>query len=195
MADSPDPYTQRPGEIAEPPTRFMARLKHLGPSVIVSGSIIGSGEILLTSSLGAQAGWVLLWWVLVACWSKSIVQAELARYIITSGDTYLRALNRVPGRIRGPNGPISWPLILGLIAFIPGVTGTAGILGGAGQALDLLTGFGSATATALVAFGTTVSYDDQFGTDVAAAKFGVEVDSWMFRAHVGIRLLWLGRRD
>ena len=155
MADSPDPYTQRPGEIAEPPTRFMARLKHLGPSVIVSGSIIGSGEILLTSSLGAQAGWVLLWWVLVACWSKSIVQAELARYIITSGDTYLRALNRVPGRIRGPNGPISWPLILGLIAFIPGVTGTAGILGGAGQALDLLTGFGSATATALVAFGTT----------------------------------------
>jgi len=155
MAESLDLYTQRPGEIAEPPTRFIERLKHLGPSVIVSGSIIGSGEILLTSSLGAQAGWVLLWWVLVACWSKSIVQAELARYIITSGDTYLRALNRIPGRIRGPNGPISWPLILGVIAFIPGVTGTAGILGGAGQALDLLTGFGSTTATAIVALGTT----------------------------------------
>jgi Mn2+/Fe2+ NRAMP family transporter len=123
--------------------------------VIVSGSIIGSGEILLTSSLGAVAGFVMLWWVLVACWSKSIVQAELARYIITSGDTYLRALNRIPGRIRGPNGPISWPLILGLIAFIPGVTGTAGIIGGAGQALTLLTDLGPVTSTALVALGTT----------------------------------------
>ena len=155
MTDQIDLYTQRPGETIEPPTRFRERLKHLGPSVIVSGSIIGSGEILLTSSLGAEVGFVLLWWVLIACWSKSIVQAELARYIITSGDTYLRAMNRVPGRIKGPNGPISWPLVLGAVAFIPGIIGTAGILGGAGQALTLLTGLGPVTATAFVALGTT----------------------------------------
>ena len=155
MPDEIDLYTQRPGEVMAAPVRFRDRLRHLGPSVIVSGSIIGSGEILLTSSLGAEAGFVLLWWVLVSCWSKSIVQAELARYVITSGDTYLRALNRIPGRIRGPNGPISWPLILGLIAFIPAISGTAGIIGGAGQALTLLTDLGPITATALVALGTT----------------------------------------
>ena len=156
MSELSDPYTHRPGEVIEPPNRLIDRMKHLGPSVIVSGSIIGSGEILLTSSLGAEAGFVLLWWVLLACWSKSIVQAELSRYIITSGDTYLRAMNRLPGRLRGPRGPISWPIVLGLFALIPGIMGTAGILGGAGQALALLTGIDSTITTGLVALGTTL---------------------------------------
>ena len=138
MSESVDPYTQRAGEAVDAPVRFRDRVKHLGPGIIVSGSIVGSGEILLTSSLGAQAGFVLLWWVLLACWSKSIVQAELARYILTSGDTYLRAMNRVPGRVKGPRGAVSWPIVLGLLAFFPGMLGMAGILGGAGQALSLL---------------------------------------------------------
>jgi Mn2+/Fe2+ NRAMP family transporter len=156
MNDAADPYTQRPGETADAPHGFFNRLKHLGPGVIVSGSIVGSGEILLTSSLGAQAGFVLLWWVLLACWSKSIVQAELARYIITSGDTYLRALNRLPGRIATPRGAISWPIALGLLAFIPGITGLAGIIGGAGQALALLFGSeNSVLMTAIIALSVT----------------------------------------
>lgn len=92
--------------------------------------------------------------MLIACWSKSIVQAELARYIITSGDTYIRALNRIPGHLPGPKGPLSWPLLLGLIAFVPGVTGMAGIMGAAGQALDLLIGIGSVPATGIVACAT-----------------------------------------
>ncbi len=156
MNDAVDPYTQRPGETADAPSGFANRLKHLGPGVIVSGSIVGSGEILLTSSLGAQAGFVLLWWVLLACWSKSIVQAELARYIITSGDTYLRALNRLPGRIATPKGAISWPIALGLLAFIPGITGLAGIVGGAGQALALLLDSdNSVLMTAIIALSVT----------------------------------------
>jgi len=46
-----------------------------------------------------------------------------------------------------------------------------------------------------ISFGTVESYDDQLGTDLAAAQFEVEVDPWLFRAHVGIRFLWLGSRD
>ena len=88
-----DPYTVRAGEAQPAPPRFLARLRHLGPSVIVSGSVVGSGEIILTSSLGAAAGFALLWWVLVSCWSKSLVQAQLARYVIVTGDTD-------PGRLR-----------------------------------------------------------------------------------------------
>ena len=38
----------------------------------------------------------------LSCWSKSIVQAELTRYVVVSGDTYIRALNRIPGRLPGP---------------------------------------------------------------------------------------------
>lgn len=133
-----DPYTVRIGAHQQAPTTFMGRLKHLGPSVVISGSIVGSGEIILTSSLGAAAGFVLLWWVLMSCWIKSLIQAELSRYTIISGDTYLRAFNRLPGKIWGPKGKVGWPIWLGLIAFIPGVMGQGGIIGGAGQAFSLL---------------------------------------------------------
>ncbi|MDP6375691.1 MAG: Nramp family divalent metal transporter [Pseudomonadales bacterium] len=133
-----DPYTQPGGAVLAPPDTWRARLGYLGPSVIVSGSIVGSGEIILTASLGAAAGYVLLWWMLFACWSKSIVQAELGRYTVLSGDTYLRALNRLPGKIAGPRGAVSWPILLGLLNFLPGITGLGGIVGGAGLAVSLL---------------------------------------------------------
>ncbi len=129
-----DPYTIQADSIKAPPTTLLGRIRNLGPGIVVSGSIVGSGEILLTSGLGAVAGFVVLWWVLFSCWIKSLVQAELARYVVTSGDTYLRALNRVPGKLRG----VSWPIWLGLFGYIPGLLGLGGIIGGAGQALGLL---------------------------------------------------------
>lgn len=151
-----DPYTFS-GNIQPPPANWRARVKYLGPSLIISGSIVGSGEIILTSSLGAAAGFILLWWVLMSCWIKSLVQAELARYTIVSGDTYLRALNRLPGKLWGPRGPVGWPIWLGLIAFVPGIMGVSGILGGAGQALSLLfPQIDSRWATAMVAVATMV---------------------------------------
>lgn len=133
-----DAYTQPAGQVLDPPETFLGRVKYLGPSVIISATIVGSGEIILTAGLGAAVGYGMLWWVLLSCWSKSILQAELARYVVLSGDTYLRALNRAPGKLPGPRGRFSWPLLLGLIAFIPGLTGLGGIVGGAGQALVLL---------------------------------------------------------
>ena len=148
----PDPYTVKSGKAIPPPTTVLGRIRYLGPSIIVSGSIVGSGEIIRTSSLGAAAGFVLLWWVLMSCWIKSLIQAELARYTIVSGDTYLRALNRFPGKVWGPKGKVSWPIWLGLIAFIPGIMGLGGIMGGAGQALSsLLPGVDSTGATFVIA--------------------------------------------
>ena len=135
---SDDPYTIQPGRTKLAPTSVVGRLKSLGPGIVVSGSIVGSGEILLTAGLGAAAGFALLWWVLMSCWLKSLIQAELARYVITSGDTYLRALNRMPGKLPGPNEPIAWPIWLGLIGFVPGLLTSGGIIGGAGQALAIL---------------------------------------------------------
>ena len=151
MSNAADPYTHRVGEERKPPIGFRERLRHLGPGIVISGTIVGSGEILLTSSLGAQAGFLLLWWVLLSCWSKSIVQAELARYIIISGDTYLRALNRLPGRIQTRRGGIAWPIPLGLLGFIPSLLTMGGIVGGASQGLQLLIGFDTVTNTAIVA--------------------------------------------
>ena len=124
--DREDRYTRPEGEVQDPPNSFWSTIKYLGPSVIISATIVGSGEIILTASLGAMVGYTMLWWVLMSCWSKSILQAELARYVVLSGDTYLRAINRVPGKIRGSRGYFSWPIILGLLAFIPGLTGMGG---------------------------------------------------------------------
>ena len=122
--------------------------------MIVSGSIVGSGEILLTSGLGAAAGFTLLWWVLVSCWSKSIVQAEITRYCISTGDTYMRALNRLPGKIEGPKGPVGWPVWLAVLSFFPGIFGLGGIVGGAGQGLALMfDGLNPILATGLVSVG------------------------------------------
>ena len=145
-----DPYTQSEGESLAPPANLTGRFRHLGPSVIVAGSIVGSGEVIMTAGLGANAGFILLWWVLVACWSKSVVQAEIARYCITTGDTYMRAINRVPGRIMGPRGPVGWPIWLATASFGIGLFGLGGIVGGAGQALELLTGIESTISTGII---------------------------------------------
>lgn len=131
---APDPYTVRHGESHAPPPNLRARLKYLGPSLIVTGAVIGSGELVLTTSLGAVAGWTLLWWMLLSCWCKSLVSAELTRYTVVSGDTYMRAMNRVPGRI----WRISWPIWLALIAYIPSTMGLGGIIGGAGESMTFL---------------------------------------------------------
>ncbi|MBT3427850.1 MAG: Nramp family divalent metal transporter [Gammaproteobacteria bacterium] len=133
-----DLYTQPADAVETAPEHWLQRLKFLGPGIIISASIVGSGEIILTASLGAAVGFSMLWWVVLSCWSKSIVQASLARYIVLSGDTYLRALNRIPGKLPGPKGEVSWPVIIGLIAFLPAFTGLGGLIGGAGQALLLL---------------------------------------------------------
>jgi manganese transport protein len=138
LLDKRDDYTQPLNATAQPPTTFLQTLKFLGPGVIISATIVGSGEIILTASLGAAVGYSMLWWVLLSCWSKSILQAELARYVVLSGDTYLRALNRAPGKLPGPKKPVAWPIWLGVVAFIPGFTGLGGVIGGAGQAVVLL---------------------------------------------------------
>jgi hypothetical protein len=46
-----------------------------------------------------------------------------------------------------------------------------------------------------ISFGTEEIYDDQHGMDRATARFEVEVDPWIFRAHVGIRFHWLGSEE
>ena len=42
MTDAaPDPYTVRQGEAHSPPSNFAGRIRYLGPSLIVTGAVIG----------------------------------------------------------------------------------------------------------------------------------------------------------
>src|SRR5688500_9498681 len=55
-----DPYAMPEGALAEPPKSLWQALRKIGPGIILAGSIIGSGELLLTTSLGADYGFLFL---------------------------------------------------------------------------------------------------------------------------------------
>ena len=45
--------------------------------MVLAASIVGSGELIATTTLGAQVGFAALWIILVSCPIKPVVQAEL----------------------------------------------------------------------------------------------------------------------
>ncbi|MCG3162324.1 MAG: hypothetical protein JMDDDDMK_03571 [Acidobacteria bacterium] len=53
MSDINDPYQLRPEEVIEPPKTFLDTLKRIGPGMILAASIVGSGELIATTTLGA----------------------------------------------------------------------------------------------------------------------------------------------
>src|SRR5918996_5071975 len=94
--DRADPYTLTAEGIKEPPVGWRASFKYLGPGLILSASIVGSGELIATTALGAEAGFVLLWLVVFSTLVKVAVQVELARWTIATGQPALSGYNRVP---------------------------------------------------------------------------------------------------
>ena len=92
-----DPYARSADHYRDPPRGFRETLRHLGPGMILVGSVVGSGELIVTTKLGAVAGFGLLWFVLLSCFVKVVVQTELARYTIASGQTFLTVFNTLPG--------------------------------------------------------------------------------------------------
>ena len=123
----------------EAPKTFLERLKFIGPSVVVTGSVVGSGSIVMTPLLGAAAGFMLLWWLLLSMWSKPIIQAEIARYIVVSKKTFLEAFADMPGfktTIQGKTTSwLVWFMFFGVIPSIAGMGGLAGAVAEAGNTM------------------------------------------------------------
>ena len=94
---SEDPYQLDPAALAAPPQTLWTALRRIGPGVVLSASIVGSGELIATTKLGAENGYTALWIIVLSCLIKPIVQAEMGRYIIASGETGLAGFNHVPG--------------------------------------------------------------------------------------------------
>jgi len=72
--------------------------------MILCASIVGSGELIATTALGAQVGYTALWIILLSCFVKPVVQAEMGRYTIASGETGLAAFDKFPG----PRWRVNW---------------------------------------------------------------------------------------
>jgi Mn2+/Fe2+ NRAMP family transporter len=103
--------------------------------LIVAGSIVGSGELIATTKTGADAGFVLLWLVILGCVVKVFTQIELGRYTLISGHTTLHALNEVPGPRFGRRG--NWLVWYWMVMWLASISQLGGIVGGVGQALAI----------------------------------------------------------
>src|SRR5215208_2387464 len=91
VSDASDLYRLRPEDVVAPPRRLRDTLARIGPGIVLAGSIVGSGELIATTTLGAQVGYTALWLILVSCFVKPVVQAEMGRYTIATGETGLEA--------------------------------------------------------------------------------------------------------
>jgi len=109
-------------------------LKYLGPSLIVTANIVGAGELIMTTTLGAEAGFIALWMILISCLIKVLIQLEFGKHAINTGETSLEAFSKLPGpRIgRGHWSIWTWFVIKAIQMIQMG-----GIVGGVALALSL----------------------------------------------------------
>ena len=115
------------------PRDFRGIAKQLGPGLIISAVIVGSGELIVTPKLGAEEGFKLLWFIVLGCLLKVFVQIELGRYAVTRGRPTLEALNTLPG----PRVVVSWIIWLWLCMFVCLVPQVAGMVGGVATSFRL----------------------------------------------------------
>ncbi|PHN04954.1 Nramp family divalent metal transporter [Flavilitoribacter nigricans] len=129
-----DPYVLTTAKILEPPTSFSEKLKHLGPGFILSASIVGSGELIATTTLGARAGFITFWVIIISCLVKVAVQVEFGKHTILTGETSMKAFNQLPGPKLGRARWTVW--LIFLFMFIK-LLQVGGIIGGVAIILNM----------------------------------------------------------
>ncbi|MGE3310098.1 MAG: Nramp family divalent metal transporter [Limisphaerales bacterium] len=116
-----------------PPRSVGGVLRQLGPGLIISAVIVGSGELIVTPKLGAEEGFKLLWFIVLGCLLKVFVQIELGRNAVLRGQTTLASLDTLPG----PRFKVSWILWLWLAMYLSLVFQVAGMVGGVARVFSL----------------------------------------------------------
>ena len=123
----PDPYALTADSIQDPPANLWESLKYLGPGFILSASIVGSGELIATTLVGAKAGFILMWFIIFSCLVKVTVQIEFGKHAISSGESTMASLNSLPGPRLGHT---SWSIWTWLLLMIVKMMQVGGIVGG-----------------------------------------------------------------
>jgi len=100
-------------ELPAPPNpKGLAWIGVVGPGVIVLGASIGSGEFLLGPAAFVQYGLVLLWVTLVAAFLQTVLNTELMRWTIATGEPV------VTGFMRTKPGSQFWACLYALLYFL-----------------------------------------------------------------------------
>jgi len=134
MSNINDPYQLRPEDVIEPPKTFLGTLKRIGPGMILAASIVGSGELIATTTLGAKVGYTAMWIIILSCLIKPVVQAELGRYVIATGETGLAGFNRAPG----PRAKVNWIVWAWAAMTLMTMMQIGAMFGGVSQVMHLL---------------------------------------------------------
>jgi manganese transport protein len=135
----PDLYTLTSDTVETPPKALGAALKRIGPGMVLAASIVGTGELIATTTLGATVGYLALWIILLSCAIKPVVQGVLGRYTIATGETCLEAFARVPGpRVPGTRGGVNWLVVCWLVMVVMSLLQVGGMFGGVAQVLNLI---------------------------------------------------------
>jgi manganese transport protein len=121
--------------VKEPPVSFIRRLKFLGPGFILSASIVGSGELIATTVLGATAGFIAFWVIIVSCLIKVAVQLEFGKQAILTGESAMSLFNKLPGIRFGRAGWAVWTV--GVLTSLK-IVQLGGMIGGAAVVLKML---------------------------------------------------------
>lgn len=130
-----DPYKLAEEDIKEPPTTFGETIKHLGPGFVLSAAIVGSGELIATTTLGARAGFITFWVVILSCLVKVTLQLEFGKHAISSGETVMAAFNKLPG---WHYRKINWSIWVWLFIQLFKLLQVGGIVGGVAITLNII---------------------------------------------------------
>ena len=119
--------------ILDPPRSIWGRFRFVGPSLIITATLVGSGELLATTTFGAKVGFAALWLIIGTCVIKVALQEALGRYTISSGDTTLKAFARLPG-------PKNWAIWFWLVVIVATSVQLGAISRVVGEAVKLFLG-------------------------------------------------------
>ena len=107
----------------------------MGPGFILSASIVGSGELIATTVLGAKGGFITFWVILVSCFVKVAIQLEFGKNAIITGKTLMFSFAKLPGpTFKKGNWAIWATFILTLLKILQ----VGGMLGGSAIAISML---------------------------------------------------------
>lgn len=129
-----------------PPTSLFQSLRYIGPGLILTAGVVGTGELVVTPHLAAEHGFTLLWLILVGCIVKVFVQVELGRYAVATGTPTLEMMDAVPG----PRARVGWMVWFFLPVYVAMISVLGGMLGGMAQIFAMAGIPLSAPATAII---------------------------------------------
>ena len=107
-----------------PPPTGWARVTSLGPGFLWMVSAAGSGELLFTPRVGSMYGYALLWAMLAAVALKWIINREIGRFAVCTGQSLLAGFAQLRGGRWAVWGILA-PQLLVAVAAIAGMAGSA----------------------------------------------------------------------